>query len=528
MLTALFVTSALFAREARANGTFPAVSQLVSEPGDATHLALRTTFGVVFSTDAGANWNWICEDALGYTNTLPAVALLPGGPLVLGVPAGITRTQLAACDVAPASGVTESVVDLSVLPQNSRGVIALSVDYVVHRSQVWESTDAGVSFAPLGDPLPDFVATTLDVAPSDPDTLYVSGMPTRSGAKGLLLRSEDHGKTFVEYEIPGSTGGAWPYIGAIDPTHADKVYVRLGEVPGRLEVTVNGGASFSERLRLDYEMQGFALAPDGKTVIVSSPAVGTFRADTETLDFEQVSCSGVSCMLWNSAGLFACGDQSIDGYVVGRSLDRGASFQRVLDFGCIQSDFGCASTTSVGSTCPALWPPIEMLLTGFGACDPNAPPPRVFNECLAGGAPSGGGPSTGVSSAGTSGAGVSGAGVSAAGASGAESVAQGGNSSGAKNCSGCSLTNTQGAAPAWLTLGLLLSYFILRRRQRNASATPMLSAKAARGAVRLLGTPHEQPPLVSALPGGVLPLPASACCPPLPLPATALTPPVVA
>lgn len=464
-LTALLVMTTLFAREARANGTFPAVSQLVAEPGEPTHLALRTTFGLVFSTDAGANWSWICEDALGYTNTLPAVALLSGGPLVLGVPAGITRTQLAACDTAPASGVTESVVDLSVLPKNSRGVIAVSVDYVVHRSQVWESTDAGVTFAPLGPPLPDFVATTLDVAPSEPDTVYVSGMPTRAGAKGLLLRSADHGKTFVEHEIPASTGGAWPYIGAIDPTHPDKVYVRLGEVPGRLEVTVDGGVTFSEPLRLDYELQGFALAPDGKTVIVSSPAVGTFRADAETLVFEQVACSGVSCLLWNSAGLFACGDQSIDGYVVGQSLDRGASYQRLLDFGCIHSDFGCESTTSVGSTCPALWPPIEMLLTGFGACDPSASPPRVFNECLSGAAPSGGGPSAGGGSAG-----ASGAGASSAGASGADGGAQGGHGSdgAASSGSGCSVTSARRDARVWIIWGLLLSYCVGRRRTRVA------------------------------------------------------------
>jgi len=456
-LTALLVMAALPGREARANGTFPAVSQLVSEPGDPTHLALRTTFGLVFSTDAGANWSWICEDALGYTNTLPAIALLSGGPLVLGVPAGISRTQLAACEIGPAAGVTDSVVDVSVLPKAPRGVIALSVDYVVHRSQVWESTDAGASFVPLGPPLPDFVATTLDVAPGDPDVLYVSGMPTRSGAKGLLLRSGDHGKTFVEHEIPASTGGAWPYIGAIDPTHADKVYVRLAEVPGRLEVTVDGGATFTEPLRLDYEMQGFALAPDGKTVIVSGPAVGTFRADAETLEFEQVACSGVSCLLWNSAGLFACGDQSVDGYVVGRSLDQGASYRRVLDLGCIHPDFGCELTTSVGSICPALWPPIQMVLTGFGDCEPNAPTPRVFNECLASGAPSGGGPS----------AGVNGAGASGAGTSGADNAAQSGSRPGSATHSGCGVTNARGAAPAWLTLGLLLGFFIRWSRGRT-------------------------------------------------------------
>jgi hypothetical protein len=449
-LAGLLALAALAPRDARANGTFPAVSQLVSEPNDPTHLVLRTTFGLVFSKDSGGNWSWICEDALGYTNALPSVVVLSGGPLVLGVPTGVTHGQLAACDVGRASGVTESVVDLSLLPKTPRGIIALSVDYVVHRSQVWESTDAGASFVPLGAPLPDFVATTLDVAPSNPDILYVSGMPLQPGMKGLLLRSDDHGKTFIGHEVPGSTGLAWPYIGAIDPTRAEKVYVRLAEVPGRLKVTEDGGTTFSEPLRIEYEMQGFALAPDGQTVIVSSPAAGTFRADTQSLSFEKVACSGVSCLLWNSAGLFACGDQSIDGYVVGQSLDRGATYQRLLDFSCIHPDFGCGNATSIGSTCPALWPPIEMLLTGFGACDPNAPPPPVFNECLGGAAQSG---AAGRASAGSSHA-----------DSGGQSGQSFGGAQGSSSSCGCSFANERRSAPQWLALAALLSCFVRRKR----------------------------------------------------------------
>jgi hypothetical protein len=480
-LAVLLASSALLPRRARANGTFPAVSQLVSEPLNPSHMALRTTFGLVFSADAGANWSWICEDALRYTNSLPSVAVLQGGPVVLGVPTGVTVGQLTGCNFAAAKGVADNVVDLALVPKSQQGVLALGVDYVAHTSQLWESMDAGQSFVQLGERFPDFVATTLDAAPSNPDIIYISGMPLQGGAKGLLLRSEDHGKSFIPHEVPDSVGLAWPYIGAIDPESADKVYVRLADVPGRLKVTTDGGVSFSEPLRIDYEMQGFARSPDGKTVLVSSPAAGTFRADASNLQFEKVACSGVSCLLWNDAGLYACGDQSIDGYVVGRSRDGGASFERTLDFSCIRSDSACAQDTSVGSSCPLLWPPIEMQLAGFGACDPNASAPPVFNQCLAGGGQSGGaGSASGGASAGggngtggtagniaTSGGSGNGAGSGLGGrsAAGAAGEAHSGGAA-ARSDSGCSFASSASPRGAWLAFASLLVSCACRRRTR--------------------------------------------------------------
>lgn len=459
LLAASLATSWFAPREARANGTFPAVSQLVSEPGEPGHLALRTTFGLVFSTDAGANWDWVCEDALGYVNTLPAVAVLAGGPMVLGVPNGITHGRLGGCDFALAHGADGNVVDLSVVRGTSNGVIALSVDFAAHSSQLWESSDAGATFTRVGSAWPDFIATTLDAAPSDPNVIYVSGMPFQSsGAQGLLLRSADRGKTFVAQQVPDSVGLAWPYIAAIDPDRPAKVYLRLADVPGRLKVTEDGGATFSEPLQIDYELQGFALSPDGKTVVVSSPAAGTFRASSEALQFEKVACSGVSCLLWNSAGLYACGDQSIHGYVVGRSLDQGASFERVLDFSCIRSDSGCSAASSVGAVCPALWPPIAMQLAGFGECGANAPPP-VFTDCL----------TSGGSSTATGGANATPMGGTAAsgGASSIAGTAPGGSTKSSSN-SGCQFSRAPMDPSAVFGLAALACGFTCTTGRRRA------------------------------------------------------------
>ena len=53
---------------ARANGRYPLANQLVVGPSDPSHIAIRTTFGLVVSSDHGSTWSWICEKAAGFVN----------------------------------------------------------------------------------------------------------------------------------------------------------------------------------------------------------------------------------------------------------------------------------------------------------------------------------------------------------------------------------------------------------------------------------------------------------------------------
>ena len=62
-------------------------------------------------------------------------------------------------------------------------------------------------------------ALTGDVAPSDPNTLYLSGFDvvTATDYVGKIARSTDHGATWELLAVPGSVNASAPYIGAIDP-----------------------------------------------------------------------------------------------------------------------------------------------------------------------------------------------------------------------------------------------------------------------------------------------------------------------
>src|SRR5262245_66324806 len=52
---AAFVAVVGLTSQARANGRFPAAGQVVVDPGDKQHIVLRTTYGILQTTDGGKN-----------------------------------------------------------------------------------------------------------------------------------------------------------------------------------------------------------------------------------------------------------------------------------------------------------------------------------------------------------------------------------------------------------------------------------------------------------------------------------------
>jgi len=383
---------------ARANGAFPAVSQLVPDPADADHLVLRTTFGLLVTRDRGATWDWLCEAGAGYLDVEPPMAVLPGGVILLGLPEGVSRSSASGCSFERAKGIDAIVYDLARVPSEPDGAVAISGSGT--DAQLWRSVDAGKSFAPAGDVIADFLPTTVDVAATDSNAIYASGV---SGTSGVLLRSSDGGQSFKRFVVPGATATRRPFIAAVDPRDADTVYVRL-DAPSAapLEVTHDGGKSFVTPLTTTVPAAGFAISPDGSTVIVSNAYDGTFRAATDTLEFEKVACSGPTCLSFNEAGLFGCGDQFVHGFVVGRSDDLGASFQRLVDLTCVRGPAECDSETTVGSLCPAAWPDVQQQL---GATECAPPQVAINTDCLGTGGSNEGaaGGSTAGADAGTNG-----------------------------------------------------------------------------------------------------------------------------
>jgi len=162
---------------AAANGKFPAALQLVVDPGDATHAVLRTTFGLVTTRNAGVDWDWICEEGAQYSGYEPPIAISGDGSLFAGLYQGVSAAHGDSCAWSTStSGISVNLVkDVSVTGPSKSVAVAITSENDVCR--YWESTDGNATWAQVGVDIPAaFDCLTVDVAPSDPSRVYVSGL----------------------------------------------------------------------------------------------------------------------------------------------------------------------------------------------------------------------------------------------------------------------------------------------------------------------------------------------------------------
>jgi hypothetical protein len=381
---------------ALAEGPEPTVSQLLVDPKDDRHLALRSNFGLMVSHDAGASWDWRCKAGLGCRgNAEPPVAILNGGALVLGLPTGIVTGDAAGCDFKPASGIAANVVDLAAIPETPGGALAVSVAFSDSSSQLWKSLDNGRSFQALGAELQHFTALSIGVPSALADRVYMTGLLWAASVKGAIAVSDDGGRAFTLIGMADTDSGAQPYFVASDPKRLDTVYVRLTGIPGRLRVSDDAGRSFHEVLSIPGPLQAVTLSSSGEEIFASSLEAGTYRADTTSLKFIQVACGGLPCLAATSTALLGCGTRSRDGFLVGRSLDGGQNFAVLLDTPCLVPA-RCGASTSVGATCAQDWKRVSAQLSQPGApCDGTATSKPFSRACFS----SGGGNGTGLNAA---------------------------------------------------------------------------------------------------------------------------------
>ena len=373
----------LWPAPALANGRFPAADQILINPDDPSHLALRATFGLLQSRDAGHSWSWICEAAVGYMGD-PALALLGGGNLLAGFFGSVAVSADQGCGwrsltldaqyqyafdatLDPADPARAWVLTVSV--DGTRQVSLLSVD------------DSGTiqQTLPVGQ---GFVPSTVEVAPSDPARIYVTG--AIENAPSIVLRSEDGGHNWVRFSFDAY--GSLPlFISAIDPLDPNLLYARIDNQPigttaptqrqpaDHLLVSRDAGETWDTVFSLDGDLFGFALSPDGSRIATGGPDQGVYLANKRELDFQPVPAPvrGLRCLRWTAEGLLACGQESLDGWTVGLSRDEGQSFEPLWHVQDL-SPLECAPATTTGAACPSLWPDVARTIGAQGG-DPLPP-----------------------------------------------------------------------------------------------------------------------------------------------------------
>jgi hypothetical protein len=386
----LFALAALsLTAVASANGRFPRAQRLVQDAEQPERLALYGTYGLLITTDAGQSWQYLCEGATGpFSGEAPLLELLPEGRIVLSAETGLRAAEFPACDwqalleptlPAVVQDITRDAGD----PAALWALISEPEINVGYRSALRRSLDGGVTWSDSM-PLPSGLVArglTLDGAPSQPDRLYVSGLDADDN--GTLLRSDDAGQTWQAFPIPGTSSDAEPYIAAVAPSDSDMLYVRsstLADYQGQLQpddalfFSSDGGETFTRVLSRRAKLLGFALSPDGETVLlgygdpvlfaytVEPEQVGLYRLRSSELAadpanaataLEQIFAGSVTCLRWNEQALYACVAQTERGFELGRaedaefSLDDAEPFQGLLDLTRVLPQT-CGSETSAG------------------------------------------------------------------------------------------------------------------------------------------------------------------------------------
>ena len=124
---------------AYANGRYPKADQILIAPNDSDFLAARTTFGLLVSHDAGHNWDWICERAIGYAGVQdPTIGLLDSGTIIASLAEGIARSSDHGCNWAfsEADLGGSPVIDLTVSKDEPNQAFALDLGRPTARLQL--------------------------------------------------------------------------------------------------------------------------------------------------------------------------------------------------------------------------------------------------------------------------------------------------------------------------------------------------------------------------------------------------------
>jgi len=401
----------LAALPALANGRFPATNQLVVMPGKPTQLMVRSTFGLLVSSDQGKNWDWICEQAaLGPNGAAgtedPGVALTASGAIIVAASEGLIVSPDTGCSWVNADPTF--FVDVAVRPNAPHEAIALEAMFdgegstESFRNQLYVTTDDGAHWTPYGVPLdPTFIGDTVEVSASDPNRVYVTGEKSTSTEMAALFTSTNGGATWTENPVPIlPQNEEAAFIAAVDPTNPDRVYLRTGDHTGlqasRLLVTDNAGMTFTERYAGTGPMQGFALSPDGSTVYIGFGRAATDGdvsdglqvASTTNFAFKQRSNVIVQCLALSGATLYACAPE-LSGFVLGASTDDGATFKTLLHLCDIRGPLACgSSTTDTKVDCTSFWSGSDSL-PGQGVAeqlgDPCSTPPDAGEPSADGG-----------------------------------------------------------------------------------------------------------------------------------------------
>lgn len=371
VVAVLLVAVAAAPAPATANGRFPRSVKVVFRPGTPTEMILAVTFGLLVSKDDGATWRWVCESAVGFSGTFdPDYELTSSGAIFATTFDGLKVTR-DGChwDAMPAPLGTTFVSSVAIGPN---GTIWAGTSDARVGSRIYQSTDDGLTFTPTG---PIGVAgdwwDSIEVAPSDPQRIYVAGFRLAAGLprERLLFRSLDGGQAWEQLPTTAflGTNNSDLQLAAVSPIDPDLVFARMTLIGPTLQESIYrsanagaalpGGPIWIKVLDLPDTIPGVTVRGNGE-VWAAAPFRGLHRSQDDGQSFAPVP--GVSlegrCLTERVDGtLFLCTNNlPPDGATLHTSMAGTGGWTRKLSYADIAGPVRCEVGTVQHEDCEVL------------------------------------------------------------------------------------------------------------------------------------------------------------------------------
>lgn len=382
------------AGHALANGRPPQTSTITFRPGAENEIAAGMSFGLLISKDGGTTWRWMCEDALPYGGMYdPDYAILSSGTLFATTFDGL-KVNRDGCVFSDTSldPAGDEIKFFSVVARGSDNVFyAAAAD--PKDGKIYKSTNDGVDFTPLGaaGQLGDWWQS-LEVAPSDPQRLYLSGYrfvqtPDAGTQKVFLLfTSANGGASWAQLPISDFTtmSNSTIDIVGVSSTNPLHVFARVklddNAISSSIYESTNGGLTWTNILRKQGEIS-FLIRASGE-LVAGTQNQGSFkRAAGATEWTELTNAPHINCLTENAAGeVWACTQNygipqvPMDGFGIMKSTDL-VTWTGVLRFQDIYEPVACPEETLQYTKCdrpPAIGGPLGWCgLCAQLGCDPK-------------------------------------------------------------------------------------------------------------------------------------------------------------
>lgn len=380
---AIALASLLATGTPSANGRFPTAQHVVIGPGASSDVvAMRVTFGVLLSTDGGGTFHWFCEEGMFYPfvpalNFDPPVEIAARGDVVFGYEEGI-RYSADACGTGEVRVASRhSFSDLTSDP-SGRILYAIEAGSGVPNA-VYRGDGMTLEFTRVGAGVTGVYFDTIEVAPSNPRRLYLTGRDDTF--RSVFFRSDDGGETLALVAPDGDAAPADSlWVSGVDPRDPDTLYVRAAVGLGtELRRSRDGGRTFRRVAATAGQMLGFAMSDDGRTLWFGSIEGGLQRSDDGGESFRPVNRVPILCLRQHQGVLWACSDWVNQPFALGRSRDRGATFEPALrfsDFNQFRGPPACATRSEGAAVCVERWSVFQRMFANPGGADGGTAPPR--------------------------------------------------------------------------------------------------------------------------------------------------------